>query len=518
MSVRERTSGLNVILVIFDSLRKDMINSYGLVPQWGGSFRRVPTPRLDEFAAEGVRFTRAYPESLPTLPARRALYTGRRTYPFHGGRFRLKGDFRPSAGWGPIPEEQHTLSEILSAAGFRTALVSDVYHEFKPSKNFWRGFDQWSFIRGQEADPSRSGPVPSKEEMDYWVPEELRGSREVSFRSYGRIRTEESTRAFTSRILLNRQRLVKEEDWPNARVMQTAVEWLEQNADARERGERVFLTVECFDPHEPWFVPAHYRRLYDPGDGREQVISPYEDVSQLPEALLRRSRANYAGLVTMVDRWFGFFVDALRYQGWLSDTVVIVTSDHGHSLGERGYMGKRGYPSEPEVIDVPLIVRHPEGIGAGEVCEAIVQHHDIAASVLDAAGVVAPEAIDGMSFWGGVFGGGELRGVGARVRGWRGARECAVIGWGPAVTVVKEPWWLNCKVDGQGAVLFRKVDLEKYGVPENVAEAEREVSEELFNAALAEAQGGFPTFLLEEAQSTEDAPGCSPIAGQADVT
>ena len=48
----------------------------------------------------------------------------------------------------------------------RTALISDLYHEFKPSKNFWRGFDQWTFIRGQEADPSRSGPSPSQEEID----------------------------------------------------------------------------------------------------------------------------------------------------------------------------------------------------------------------------------------------------------------------------------------------------------------------------------------------------------------
>ncbi|MHB8577299.1 MAG: sulfatase-like hydrolase/transferase, partial [Dehalococcoidia bacterium] len=109
---------MNVVLVIFDTLRKDAVGCYGAPPPWGA----IATPHLDAFAREAVRFTRAYPESLPTLCARRSIYTGMQTYPFHNGNFRLKGDFVPAPGWGPIPEEQHTLSEILSKEGFRTAL------------------------------------------------------------------------------------------------------------------------------------------------------------------------------------------------------------------------------------------------------------------------------------------------------------------------------------------------------------------------------------------------------------
>ncbi len=139
----------------------------------------IATPHLDAFARESVRFDRAYPEALPTLCARRTIYTGRRTYPFHNGDFRhIKGDFVGIApGWGPIPESQATLAEMYEADGFRTGLVSDLYHEFKPSKNFWRGFHQWTFIRGQEADAARSGPFPSQAEIDYWVPRELQELR-----------------------------------------------------------------------------------------------------------------------------------------------------------------------------------------------------------------------------------------------------------------------------------------------------------------------------------------------------
>ena len=66
-----------------------------------------------------------------------------------------------------------SLLALFYERGFRTGLISDLYHQFKPSKNFWRGFHQWSFIRGQEADAARSGPWPTQAEIDYWVPREL---------------------------------------------------------------------------------------------------------------------------------------------------------------------------------------------------------------------------------------------------------------------------------------------------------------------------------------------------------
>ena len=156
---------MNIVLVVLDSLRKDCISAYGS-PPWG----KVHTPHLDAFARESLVFGQAYPESLPTLPARRALYTAQRIYPFHDGDVRLKGDFCAAPGWGPIREDRPTLAEMLAEAGYRTALIADVFHMFKPSKNFWRGFDQWTFLRGQETDPFRSGPHLKQEQIDHWLP------------------------------------------------------------------------------------------------------------------------------------------------------------------------------------------------------------------------------------------------------------------------------------------------------------------------------------------------------------
>ena len=470
---------MNIILVILDSLRKDCVGAYGS-PPWGA----VQTPHFDAFARQSLKLTHAYPESLPTLPARRAIYTGQRVYPFHNGDFRLKGDFVGAPGWGPIPEEQHTLAEMLGAAGYRTGLVADVYHMFKPSKNFWRGFDQWTFLRGQERDPYRSGPQLTPDEIDDWLPEAMRGTGQ------GRI-------DFIQQCIMNIHDRHKEEDCFAARVLKEAALWLEQNQDA----DRFFLTVESFDPHEPWLVPPHYLRMYLQEETPEQVVSAYAEVPNLDAMLLARTQANYSAEVTLCDRWFGYFMDSLRVLGLLDNTMIVFTSDHGHSVGDRTYMGKRGYPSSPEVYDLPLLIRFPGAEHAGRVSDAIVQHHDLSALILEAAGVEPPEPIDGVNF------------VRDALAGRPGSRDHATVGWGSAATVVTQKWWFNCKVDGTGVLLH---DLEaKEPFAANVAREHPGVVHELFARALEDAGGSYPEWLLDLARNQADAPGCSDLAARA---
>jgi arylsulfatase A-like enzyme len=449
---------------------------YGPPPWWD-----VHTPNFDALAEESLVMTHMYPESLPTLPARRALYTGQRVYPFVDGDMRLKGDFVGAPGWGPIPEEQDTLAELLSANGYRTGLIADVYHMFKPSKNFWRGFDQWTFLRGQETDKARSGPDLTQEEIDWWLPREMQGPWEVNV---------------IRQCILNMRDRVKEEDYFNARVMVEASRWLEQNRDA----DKFFLVVESFDPHEPWLAPQYYRRMYDDGDGPEQVISWYADTDKLNPELLRRTRSNYTGLVTMCDRWFGHLYETMRVLGMLEDTVLILTTDHGHTIGDRNYLGKRGYPSVPEVYDVPLLIRHPEGTGAGRRNSMLVQHTDIAAQILEFAGIQPEQPIEGKAFWQ------------AAVQDGDPVRDHATVGWGSAMTVIDHDWWLNCKVNGKG-VFLRDLSTEK-PFESNVADANPDLVEALYQKGVADAGGKFPNFLVELAEGEADAPGCSDLAAR----
>jgi arylsulfatase A-like enzyme len=467
---------VNIILVIFDTLRKDCFGAYGS-PPWG----KVHTPHFDAFARESLLLTRAYPESLPTLPTRRAIYTGRRVYPFTEGDIRLKGDFVGAPGWGPIPEEQPTLAEILREAGYRTGLIADVYHMFKPSKNFWRGFDQWMFLRGQEVDPYRSGPDLTQAEIDFWLPEAMQNEWSVSF---------------IRRCIRNIHDRTREEDYYSPRVLAEAARWVEQNRDA----ESFFLTIESFDPHEPWLIPSYYRKMYLAEEGQEQVISPYDDVSGLPEALIRRTQANYRGSVTQCDRWFGHFMETLRVLGLLENTLILFTSDHGHSIGDRNYMGKRGYPSAPEVYDVPLAIRFPKSLHGGKKSDMFVQHHDIFATILAGAEVAPPPEMEGRSF---------LRDA---VEGSAGTRNHVTVGWGSTPTVITERWWLNCKVDGTGVLLHDLKAPDPFA--KNVADEHREVVDDLFCLAKEDAGGGFSDWLLDLAKKRGDAPGCSDLAAR----
>ncbi len=470
---------MNIVLVVFDSLRKDCLGAYGTSPPWG----KVHTPQLDAFAREALVFDRVFPEVLPTLPVRRALYTGQRAYPFFDADYRLKGDEVYAPGWGPIFEGQTTLAETLRDQGnYRTGLVSDLYHMFKPSKNFTRGFDQWTFLRGQELDPYRSGPDPTKEEIDHWLALDLQGDTGNGVE-------------FIRRCLRNMNGRSHEEDHFNARVMIEAARWLEENKDA----ENFFLTVECFDPHEPWFVPDSYRRLYDDSEGREHVISIYDEVGRMPADLLRRAQANYSGLITMCDRWFGYLMQKLQALRMLDNTIVVVLSDHGHSIGDGDYVGKRGYPSRAEVFEVALMIRHPDGAGADQHADLFLQHTDVSAQLLDFAGIAPTQPLDGKPFWEAAL----------RAENHPG-RDHVTVGWGDAVTVINERWWMNCKVDGSGPLLH---DLSsEFPFSTNNADEHPKIVEALFSQGVADGGGKFPEYLLKQARGEVDVPRWNPLS------
>jgi arylsulfatase A-like enzyme len=130
-------------VVIVDSLRKDHVGAYG--NRW------IKTPNLDALAEESLLFTRPLPESIPTLCARRAIYTGTRTWPFDNWH-PVKGDDISLWGWQPIPNDQTTLTEILRGYGYGTYFVTDNLQLYKASMTFHRGFDAFDFVRGQTTD------------------------------------------------------------------------------------------------------------------------------------------------------------------------------------------------------------------------------------------------------------------------------------------------------------------------------------------------------------------------------
>jgi arylsulfatase A-like enzyme len=358
---------MNVILVILDSLRKDRVAAYGN--------DGIKTPNLDALASESLRFTRAYPESLPTIPARRAIHTGLRTWPFRNWNPPPGETFMP-AGWQHIPEDQTTLSEVLLGNNFNTVLLSDTQHLFKATMNFQRGFKVYDWIRGQERDRYRpTMKVPEEEVEKRVVPGNSR-SMVDKVRQY----------------LANTAQRESEKDWFAPRVFTTASEFLK----TAEKGQPFFLVVDCFDPHEPWDPPQKYISLYDEGyDGPEPIVPEYDDAGWIGDRELERMRALYSAEVTMVDRWLGNFLDDLDSASFAQDTLLLLLSDHGVALGEHNATGKPYWALWPELTDIPFLIRHPEGKGAGGESDYFASTHDVAPTILSSLGMEVPSEMEG---------------------------------------------------------------------------------------------------------------------------
>lgn len=361
-------NGMNVILVVLDTLRKDYVGAYG--NPW------VKTPTLDEVAERGTRFARVVPESLPTIPVRRALHTGIRTFPFRDPEHH-RGDTVGLLGWQRIPERQTTLAEILSATGYTTALVSDCPHLYGPSMNFQRGFQSFRWIRGQHGDPYRPSGAADRDRLAGYLTEPLRGSR---------------WHPALVQYVANTDGRSGEDDWLAPRVFTEASRLLEDAAGLQP----FFLVVDSFDPHEPWDPPPRYVELYDEPtiDGLEPVTPFYGNSKYLGDSQLERMKKLYAAEVTMVDSWLGRFLDQVESLGLLETTLLIVVSDHGILLGEHGITGKPWFALWPEVVDVPMLISHPDHRGTG-VHESYVSTHDVVPTILSSLGIDPPSWMDG---------------------------------------------------------------------------------------------------------------------------
>jgi len=94
-----------------------------------------------------------------------------------------------------------------------------------------------------------------------------------------------------------------------------------------------------------------------------------------------------------------------------------------------------------------------------------------------------------------------------------GQRDHVTVAWGSAVTVITDRWWLNCKVDGTGVLLYDLKAAKPFAG--NVAEKHADVVKQLFAKAKEDASGGIPDWLMDLAKSQSDAPGCSALASRA---
>ncbi|MBW1803992.1 MAG: sulfatase, partial [Deltaproteobacteria bacterium] len=264
--------------------------------------------------------------------------------------------------------------------GYHTAMVTDVYHLHKPSMAFERGFDFTKHIRGHEGDP-------------YVIDESLEVDVDTYYKGDGK---DKAVRAQLIQYLRNVHDWKGEEDTFVARTLMEGVRWLEE----QKRRDNLFLWLDCFDPHEPWDPPSPYNRMYtDPDYMGKDIIHPipcWVEGYLTPEEL-HHIKMLYAGKVTLCDHWIGVFLDRVREMGLYDNTLIIFTTDHGAPFGEHGYIKKAQPGLYEDLVHIPLIIRHPEGLGAGNRFDALVETTEIFPTILEFLKVRQPPKIHGKS-------------------------------------------------------------------------------------------------------------------------
>jgi arylsulfatase A-like enzyme len=340
---------MKAILVLFDTLNRRMLPPYGC--EW------THAPNFARLAERTVTFENAYVGSMPCMPARRELHTGRYNF-LH-------------RSWGPLEPFDDSMPQILDENGVYTHLVSDHYHYWEDGgATYHNRYTTWENVRGQEGDPWK-GQVADPE-----IPEVL-SCREGS--------------PLWRQDWVNRGYLDSEENMPQAQTFAKGLEFMQTNADQ----DNWFLQIETFDPHEPFFSQQQYKDLYPHEyDGLHFDWPDYAPVNQPPEAV-EHLRLEYAALLSMCDHYMGQVLDTMDELNLWDDTLLIVTTDHGFLLGEHGWWSKVRPPFFNEVAHIPLFVWDPRTRVQGERRQALAQMIDLPATLLDYFGVARPADMQG---------------------------------------------------------------------------------------------------------------------------
>lgn len=333
---------MKAIMVMFDSLNRRFLEPYGTTTG-------TKTPNFTELAKRTVQFDSCYVGSMPCMPARRELQTGRYNF-LH-------------APWGYVEPFDDSVPKMLSERGIHTHLVSDHYHYWEnEGANYHCHYKTWEAVRGQEGDPW----IAMVDGLD--TPR--RNSRVLS-----------PTLDLAEQDVINRTMWDDDESMrPMNRTFDLGLDFLERN----HKADNWFLNIETFDPHEPFDAPPRLKELYqDAYEGPLYDWDHYGPVSSETPEEIKHLRACYQALVTYCDEQLGRvmrFMD--EHQMW-DDTMLIVCTDHGHFLSEKGFWAKNYMPVYNELANTPLFIWDPRHPIRGARRQSLVQTIDLPVTLLD---------------------------------------------------------------------------------------------------------------------------------------
>lgn len=343
---------MRAILLMFDSLNRRMLPPYGC--DW------THAPNFARLAERTVTFDNSFVGSMPCMPARRDLHTGRYNF-LH-------------RSWGPLEPFDNSMPQLLREHGIHTHLSTDHYHYFEDGgTNYHCRYSTWDFHRGQEGDPWIGQVAPPQ------IPET--------------VAPRTNDRGLWRQDWINRDFMRREEDQPQPRTFAAGIDFIRRNAGQ----DNWFLQIETFDPHEPFFTQQQYKALYPHDyDGPHFDWPPYRKVQETPDQVTHL-RFEYAALLSMCDHYLGQILGLMDSLKLWDDTMLIVCTDHGFLLGEHDWWAKNNMPLWNEVAHTPLFIWDPRSRKQGERRSQLVQLIDLPATLLDYFGVARPPEMQGIS-------------------------------------------------------------------------------------------------------------------------
>lgn len=340
--------GYNIILISLDTLRADRLGIYG--------YAKNTSPAIDDFAKKSILFENAFSNSNWTLPSHMSIMTS--LYP---------SEHSVLTENQKLPSKKITLAEILKANGYSTAAFTGGYLVSKIF-GFDRGFDVY------------------KEE-------------------------------YKSRIENNGQ------GWRLKHIAKDIFFWLNKHDK-----DKFFLFIHCYDTHEPFIAHSHLTEFDQDYDGKLKALDSHEnfissdiyqkfrplitgplninifymdiineDKIQLEKPDLDYIRSLYDNEVRFVDHYFPKLIDKLQTLSLLEKTIIIITSDHGEELLERGKI-QHGKTYYDELIRVPLIIYIPDKKGPINN-QKLAQGIDIAPTILDILNLPPEPSFQGISLF-----------------------------------------------------------------------------------------------------------------------
>jgi arylsulfatase A-like enzyme len=345
------TDAPNVLVIVLDTLRADHLSSFG--------YARPTSPNIDRLATQGVLFENAISASSWTFPSHASLLTGR--YQYEHGMDKI-GQMPVLRSQAFSPNGLPTLGEALMQQGYRTGAFSANRTFFTRDLGFGRGFVHFEDYFHSPA--------------DLFV-------RTLYGREFARLYLNRSDKSKVKRALrfLGIDSLLDKDSEGSGKyggaqgvrkrgdvVNQEVLSWIDGG------GNHPFLAfLNYFDVHYPYGGPPTYpRQAWDHGGNIE----------------------HYDSGIKYADDAIGRLMQALDRRGLTKSTMVIVTADHGESLGQHGltYHGQALYW---ELIHVPIVIRYPDHVPAGIRVAVPVTNSALPATIMRLLGPDAKETFPG---------------------------------------------------------------------------------------------------------------------------